>query len=99
MDQEQAINIIKNFIMRNKLEVKQAWLFGSFAKGDYHKDSDVDLALISDKFDDKFESDVEMMILRNDDELVIEPHTFTMADINNGNSLMNEITKTGIRII
>jgi predicted nucleotidyltransferase len=46
--------IIKRFIdelEKNNIPIKEAILFGSYAKGNYHDWSDIDLALVSDAFE------------------------------------------------
>ena len=44
-----AINKFKKNISK-KLQIKKLILFGSYARGDYHEDSDVDLILVSPAF-------------------------------------------------
>ena len=48
MDKRKAINIAKKFSIRAKdvIATEKIILFGSFAKGTNHKDSDIDIALI-----------------------------------------------------
>ena len=46
--------IIKHFInelQKNNIPIKEAILFGSYARGNYHDWSDIDLALVSDAFE------------------------------------------------
>jgi uncharacterized protein len=46
----QIVDIIKKFrnILENDLEVKKVILFGSYAKGNYNPDSDIDVCIIAD---------------------------------------------------
>jgi predicted nucleotidyltransferase len=49
MDKNDAIRISKKYIEKvrqNGIPVLGSWLFGSYAKGTYHKDSDIDLAIL-----------------------------------------------------
>lgn len=49
MDQKAALKTVKkfiNYLNRNNYNVKSAYSFGSFAKGDFSEDSDIDLAII-----------------------------------------------------
>lgn len=48
MDKREAVNIAKKYVklIRDKFDVEKVLLFGSFAKGNNHSDSDIDLAII-----------------------------------------------------
>lgn len=49
MDKNEAIKIAKKYIdsVNQKYQVENAILFGSFARGTNHPDSDIDIAIIS----------------------------------------------------
>ncbi len=51
MDQKQAIELARNYksIVAQHLPLKALYLFGSYSKGGYTKDSDIDIAVIIDK--------------------------------------------------
>lgn len=100
MDKNEAIKIAKRYIDRisKKYQIENAILFGSFAKGTNHDDSDIDLAIIFKKLDDIVEMQVELMYLRSDDDLLIEPHPFTILDFNLTNPIVAEIRKNGIEL-
>src|SRR4030066_610839 len=101
MDKNEAIMIARRYrdSVSKKYQVENAILFGSFAKGTYHADSDIDLALIFKKVDDIIEMQIELMCLRGDDDLLIEPHPFTVSDFKITNPVVAEILKNGIDII
>ena len=102
MDKEYAIKITNDYINRlllNKINVQSAYLFGSFAKGNQHKDSDIDLAIVVDKVNDMFETEIKLMTLRKNDETIIEPHIFEKEDFIKLNPFINEILKTGIQLV
>ena len=62
--------------------------------------SDIDVAVISDKFsDDPIDDMVYLMKLRRNLDLRIEPHPFTVKDFNKTNPFVREIIDTGIKII
>ncbi len=49
MDQKDVINTVKKYIafLREKeIPVKEAYIFGSYARGNVHKDSDIDIAVV-----------------------------------------------------
>ena len=69
---------IKEYIhsIRHKYNIKQALLFGSFAKGNYHEDSDIDIAIVIKNVSDIIDTQIELMKLRRKIDLRIEPHPF-----------------------
>ena len=93
MDKSEAIKIAQRYLetVNKKYPVENAILFGSFAKGNNHPDSDIDLALIFKTVDDIFDLQVELLSLRSDDDLLIEPHPFTLDDFEMSNPIVSEI--------
>lgn len=77
-----------------------AYLFGSYAKGKEKDDSDIDLALIMNHLDDteKFDTQVQLMLIASRFDLRIEPHPFSIEDFYSSNPLAAEIKRTGIEI-
>ncbi len=101
MDKKHAYKIIHKYINRlisSEIKVHSVYLFGSYAKGSIHKDSDIDLAIILDKIKNTFETEVKLMTLRKNDETIIEPHIFEKEDFVKINPFVNEILKTGVKI-
>lgn len=101
MDKKYALKLINDYISKlllNKINVHSAYLFGSFAKDNNHKDSDIDLAIVLDKVLNKFETEVKLMTLRKNDETLIEPHIFEKDDFENRDPFIIEILNTGIQI-
>jgi predicted nucleotidyltransferase len=80
------------------LELKKAYLFGSYAKGSEHLDSDIDIAIVLGKMDDFFAVQMQLMRLRRDIDLRIEPHPILEEDFNVQNPLAYEIEKTGLEL-
>ena len=79
--------------------VAKAAIFGSFAKGTNHADSDIDIAIIFRSAGDIIDLQIELMKMRRDDDLIIEPHPFKKSDFNKSNPVVAEIIKNGIEII
>jgi len=75
-------------------------LFGSYAKGNSPDDSDIDIALIFTNLDDsqRFEIQVQLMLMAAKIDSRIEPHPISHEDFNSGNPFVAEIKKTGIEI-
>lgn len=78
----------------------KAYLFGSYAKETENDSSDIDLALIIDGLDDKdrFDLQVQLLLLASDFDLRIEPHPISREDFDINNPFAAEILKTGIEI-
>ena len=100
MDKSEAIKIAKRYLntVSHRYQIESVILFGSFAKGTNHADSDIDLAIIFKSVEDIIEMQIELMKLRTDDDLLIEPHPFKMSDFNNSNPVVYEILKDGIEL-
>ncbi|NJM15516.1 MAG: nucleotidyltransferase domain-containing protein [Bacteroidales bacterium] len=79
MDKNEAIKIAQRYIdMVNKdFPVEHAMLFGSYAKGTNHNDSDIDIAIIFKNVDDIIDRQIKLLNMRTDDDLLIEPHPFS----------------------
>lgn len=98
MDKRGAISLAEAFVnsLPKEYKVKKAFLFGSFAKGNAHKHSDVDVAVILSMPFDSFDMRVNLMRFRRDIDLVIEPHPIREKEFNSSNPLASEILKYGI---
>lgn len=87
-------------LQKSQIPIWRIYLYGSFAKGTYHEDSDIDLAVFWDKEDiDGFDEDVQLMKLSKNIDLRIEPHSFARSDFDETNPYIKEIISTGERII
>jgi len=100
MDKREALRIAGVYIdsISSKYNIKQAILFGSFAKGTNHDDSDIDIAIIVNNVVDIIDAQIDLMKLRRKIDLRIEPHPFMSSDFNRSNPVVNEILKYGIVI-
>ena len=74
-------------------------LFGSYAKGTEHKDSDIDIAIVSEDFDDIYDSMADLMGMTWDIDARIEPHPIKKKDYDEiSNYFVKEIIDTGIKV-
>ena len=64
----------------------------------FHKESDIDVAIVVDNLKDEYSSLLELMRFRREFDLRIEPHLFTKNDFNIYNPLAGEIMRTGLKI-
>jgi len=95
--------IIKNYISAVAEEynkIQKAYIFGSYAKQTERNDSDIDIAfMIKDlKNEDRFDVQVQLMLLASNYDLRIEPHPISIADFNTNHPFASEIIATGIEI-
>ena len=100
MDKNEAISIAKRYVesISRKYKIENAILFGSFAKGTNHPDSDIDIAIIFSSVDDIIDIQADLMQMRSDDDLLIEPHPFIKTDFHVSNPMVAEILRNGIEI-
>jgi len=101
---KQKLKIVQDYVKRlsveNKLPMSRVILFGSFAKGQQRKDSDIDICVISKKFQDGLKATQFLWKKRTMQEAMagLEPVGFSQKDFAKGGSLVEEIQKTGIVI-
>jgi len=101
MDKNTAIKISKNYLQKvrkNHIDFSQAWLFGSFAKGNNHENSDIDIAIVLSDNSKNFNIEVKLMTLRTGEETIIEPHAFNIDDFEINNPIVYQIIHSGLRI-
>ena len=96
------INKVKKFkelVIDSKfpMHIEKVYLFGSYAKGNSHKDSDIDVAFVVNKFKgDFFKVIPPIWKLRHQVDCRIEPHVIARDTDYTG--LLDEIQQTGILI-
>lgn len=75
-------------------------LFGSYAKGTNHEDSDIDIAVVTDDIKtDKFDEEVNLTLLRRKIDSRIEPHIIKVEDYENDETpFIVEVKNTGIKV-
>ena len=98
MDKEQAIALAKRYkeMVAEKLPLKALYLYGSYSKGNYREDSDIDIAVVVESLNDNnFEDTPLLWKLRRKISNLIEP-VLLIEDMNN--PLYCDIARTGILI-
>lgn len=102
-DKELVYRLINKYVdvmKEHDIPIWRLYLYGSYAKNTYHKDSDIDLAVFWNKNEiDGFDEDVFLMKLTRNVDLRIEPHSFARSDFDETNPYVKEIIKTGERIV
>ena len=97
---KKTIALYLKALSKNNIPIKEAILFGSYAKGNPREWSDIDIALVSDIFlgnriDDK--DKIRNITLSVSSEIEVLP--FSPKDFNLQNPLAKEILTTGIKLV
>lgn len=98
MDKEQALKLAKKYkdIVAERLPLKAVYLYGSYSKGNYTEESDIDIAVVVDKLSNDFFEDTPLLWkLRRKISLLIEPVLLTEDE---SNPLYYDILHTGIPV-
>jgi len=102
MDKRKALKIVSDYlsflISEKNYRINKAYLFGSYSRGNYNEDSDIDVAIVMPGLKDIIETQIQLMVLRRNFSIDIEPHPFDEADFNYSNPLAYEILNNGIEI-
>ena len=100
---DSILEIINGFIAeaaKDDIKISDAILFGSYASGSNNIYSDIDLAVVSEDFEGTiFYDNLKLMKTVLAVSSDIETHPYTPQDFNSSNPFVNEILKTGIRIL
>ncbi|MDD4990010.1 MAG: nucleotidyltransferase domain-containing protein [Candidatus Pacebacteria bacterium] len=102
---KKTIKIIGGFVERLKdeerLPIERVVVFGSRANGKAKTASDIDVCLISPRFQKPLEAMKFLWQKRNRAEVLagLEPIGFSAKDFEEGGSLISEIKKTGVRVL
>jgi len=98
MEEEMKKQIIE--LLRLKFDCEAIVLFGSYARNTQREDSDIDIAIVIDKFKDNIiEEEVEFMKLRKNIDYRIEPHIIRIQDYKEKNdTFIQEVIDTGIKV-
>jgi len=100
MDKADAIDIAYKYAetIKNVFDFQKIILFGSYAKGNYREDSDIDIAVIFSDYNNRLDRQLELMKLTRKVDARIEPHPFREKDFETSNPFVNEIVTFGQEI-
>ncbi len=100
MDKNDAIKIANQYadVLSQRFNLSRIILFGSYAKGNFHEDSDIDIAVVFNDFSNLVEMQLELMRLRRKIDSRIEPHPFRESEFNIFNPIVYEILSYGKEI-
>jgi predicted nucleotidyltransferase len=100
MDKTDVINIAQQYAnaVNSKYNFIKVILFGSYAKGNFNADSDIDIAFVFKDYGNISDMQLELMRLRRKIDSRIEPHPFRESEFDLSNPIVNEIVKYGKEI-
>ncbi|NOX87233.1 MAG: nucleotidyltransferase domain-containing protein [Chlorobi bacterium] len=102
MDKKTNQNIIKfiSSVASSYPRFVKAYLFGSFARRLNTPDSDIDIALVFENLidEEKFDMQVQLLLLASGYDTRIEPHPLSSLDMETDNPFVEEIMKAGIEL-
>lgn len=102
INDKMIMEIVQKYVKRicENYKVYAIILFGSYAKGTEHKDSDIDIAIITDDIkSDIFDEELELMKLRKGIDYRLEPHIIRIEDYKNAETpFIQEVIDTGIKV-
>ena len=85
--------------IKKQYNISAIILFGSYAKGTADEDSDIDIAIILDDFEDIYECMAELMGMTWDIDARIEPHPIKKKDYDEiSDYFIKEVIDTGIKV-
>lgn len=86
-------------VLQEKYDIEAVYIFGSYAKGTQNADSDIDVAIISKDFSDRIDDMIELLMLKTNIDLRIEPHPFSSGEFAEDNPFVQEIKNTGLKVV
>ncbi|MFH1422618.1 MAG: nucleotidyltransferase domain-containing protein [Planctomycetota bacterium] len=84
--------------LKKSFPVKDVYLYGSFARGDFHEGSDIDLVIVGDFKEKFFERIANVLELTN---LPIEPLVYTQAEFERTkkkSSFLKKVVREGVKL-
>ena len=90
-----AVNIANLYAdaVQSKYTFIKVFLFGSYAKGNFNDDSDIDIAIVFKDYNNLLEVQLDLMRIRRKIDSRIEPHPFREDEFNISNPIVYEIMK------
>ena len=102
IDNRTIMEIVQKYVEKvcENYKIEAIILFGSYAKGTEREDSDIDIAIITDDFEnDVFDEQLNLKKLRWEIDLRIEPHLIRIEDYRDVSTpFIQEVIDTGIKV-
>jgi len=102
IDNRAIMEIVQKYVEKicENYKIEAIILFGSYAKGTNNESSDIDIAIITDDFEnDIFDEELNLMKLRRKIDTRIEPHLIRIEEYKNADTpFIQEVIDTGIKV-
>jgi predicted nucleotidyltransferase len=102
LDIEKVKSTVKIYAdeVRLIMPIVKVFLYGSYARGNPTKYSDVDVCFFVPNFDNQNWDDIMITLLdlSSKYQLGIEPNVFEVSDLTDNNPFVKEVLRTGIEI-
>ncbi len=97
---DDIVRIVNEYIkvLQLKYNIEAVYIFGSYVKGTENEDSDIDIAIISNDFSDRIDDMIDLLMLKTNIDLRIEPHPFNKGEFEEDNPFVLEIKNTGLKV-
>lgn len=99
---ESIQNIVIDYVnkIKHQIPIDKVILFGSYAKGGYTMDSDIDIAIFSDYFKDMAGVDAfKFLFLQTlEYDIDMQPLAFTVEEYQKPMGIVEDIIDTGVEI-
>jgi len=101
MDKTDVINIVRRYAeaLQSRFDFQKIIVFGSYARGNPGKDSDIDIAIVFSNFSNRFDIQAELMKLTRHIDTRIEPHPFREHEFDISNPFVYEIVSSGMDVM
>lgn len=102
--EQKVKKLVRSYIQllqRDHLPIKNVFVFGSRTTGRFHKDSDIDVAVVSSKLGNSLAATKYLLSKAHqldNNELYIEPHAFHPTAFVDENPVVWQIKHEGIKI-
>ena len=98
---KKVIGTVKKYLAEvgKDYQIEGAFLFGSYANGTEHAESDIDVAILLAKIENRYKERINLSRYTWNIDSRIEPHPIRTDEyMNNSSILASEIIRNGIRI-
>ena len=94
------IKLYIHTVLSQQPDILSAYLFGSYARNNQRTESDIDIALVFNNLsdNDRFDTQVKLMLLAANIDDRIEPHPISQQELHSNNPFALEILKTGVKL-
>ncbi|MEI6555037.1 MAG: nucleotidyltransferase domain-containing protein [Paludibacter sp.] len=94
------VNTYIHTVLNQQPDLFSAYIFGSYARDNQREESDIDIALVIEnlKDNDRFNTQIKLMLLAASIDNRIEPHPISKEELYSNNPFVLEILKTGIKL-